>query len=143
MGKIGNKEIVRESIQSFMQNTKGQEWTSNTIYKGATNSEVKPIFSMNKKNDNTLTKFKDNVIDNYLVKDNKVLEEYFDVVQDIENKNMKVFDKIEMNKQKICNISGFNQSTIKEEIIGNLNNNWKKTVINNEELHNLLMPYRN
>lgn len=142
MGKIGNKEIVKEDIKTFIKSTKELDWTTNPIYRGATNAKVTPTFSLNKNQDNTITKFSENVFSNYLVNENGLLDNYYNFCSQYENQNLRVFDKIEANKQKLCQSGGIRDSSIKEEIISNLNNNWKKAVTNSSELSNLLIPYR-
>lgn len=144
MGKIGNKEIIREDIKSFMKSSKELDWTTNPIYRGATNAIVKPTFSLNKKEDeNIMTKYSDNVLGNFIVNDQGLMDSYYNFCQTYENNNMKVFDKIEANKYKICSLGELQcNSNIKEDIINSLSNNWKKAVLNSNELTNIMIPYK-
>lgn len=143
MGKIGNKEIIKEDIQSFMKLCKEMDWTSNAIYKGATNSIVEPTFSIEKpKNNNTVSKY-DNILNNFIVNDQGILDSYLNFCQELENEEIKKIDKIEINKVRLCSNTGIKSSSIKEEIITNLTNNWKNSVKNSNELSSLLIPYKN
>ena len=139
IGKIGNKEIIKEDLNTFMNYTKKADWTTNPYYKAASNATVSPTFKLNNQSNNTMTKFSENILNNFLVNDTS-LDQYYNFIQEIESNNMKSYDKIEYNKQKMANFLG--TSSIKEDIIAKLNNNWKNICLTNNELSSILSSHK-
>ena len=145
IGRIGGKEIVKESITTFFQKTKELDWTTNSIYKAATYAEIKPTFSNYKtgSGDTILSKYDLKSVEGCFV-DTSKLNSYLDFIADEDERNIKVIDKIATNREKIYSLTSNNPSTgmVKQDLINHLKCNWKRTILNNEELSKLLEPYK-
>lgn len=147
IGRIGGKELIKESIKSFISETKEVDWTTNQIYKAATNSEIKPSFKTTKNEEKAiLSKFDLSSIEKYKVDTSKIssFTEFIGVEQE---RNAKINEKIEVFRNKSLSIidknyglSSFSMS--KQEMISQLKSNWKKVALSNYELSQLLAPYK-
>lgn len=152
LGKIGNQEILREDINIFLNTTKDKEWTSNNIYKAASCVNVKTKFSNSHDinyNNNIVSKYDIRLVEDLISYNNDdKLKSYITYIADQEEKNIKTIDKISNNKEKISkfisniNFNNSSSSTIKNDIIYSLKNNWKKVILNNNELCSILLPYK-
>ena len=147
IGRIGGKELIKESIKSFLSETKEVDWTTNQIYKAATFSEVKPSFKTTKNEEKAiLSKFDLGSIEKFKVDTSKIstYTEYISIEQE---RNAKINDKIEASRNKSLSfidknygLSSFYMS--KQEMISQLKSNWKKVALLNYELSQLLAPYK-
>lgn len=140
IGKIGNKEIAKEEIRTFIERNKEVEWTTNSIYKGATLAEVKPVFSMNKNADDLLSKYNVGEIERMLIKDDK-LSSYCDYMAELGEKDIRLIDKIAANREKIMGMTTTDTfSKSKTDVINHLKFNWKSTLLSSKELQSVLSP---
>ena len=99
-GKIGNKEIAREDLNTFMSSIKDFEWTDNNIYKSAKFLEIKPTFVITQ-SDNNSNSFQSNLasIDQFYLEENNTLRDFQQYKSDCESRKVQLQDRILQKKK--------------------------------------------
>lgn len=143
-GKIGNKEIAKEDLNTFLSSIKDFEWTDNNIYKSAKVCEVKPTFVQVQNSSTSIYQTKNVNFDVFYVDPNPHLENFQQYKSDIENRRTQIQDKIiHKNKEFIDNyLQGENlsENPDKKELIEAIKKN-KLKIIQNSNLNSKLGRY--
>ncbi len=150
-GRIGGKVIVNEDINKFFDQIKDLDWTDNNIYKPAKICEVKPTFSVNARNPNQgHFQSKLGFFNQYLIEDNSNhLNDFRTYKSDVENKYIRINDKISSQKNTFLNninLNGINDSSSKSDILEGIKNNLSQIVNNSklkEKIGNLVIALEN
>jgi hypothetical protein len=95
---IGNRTIINEDFNTFQNNLKSNEWTNNSLYKLAINVPIYPTFNTKKSKDGGLDIHLQNNFNNYLLNLPSYLDDFNSYVNEINNRNMKMNEDIEKNK---------------------------------------------
>jgi len=139
-GKIGNKEIVREDLNTFLSSIKDFEWTDNNIYKPAKVVDVKPLINLSKNNSydrmNGYYQSKNVNFDVFYVEENSRLNDFQQYKLDIESRRTQMQDKILQKKKEFLNNflpgENINESSEKKEIMETILNNRTKIIMNSD-----------
>jgi hypothetical protein len=94
---IGNRTIINEDFNTFQNNLKTNEWTNNSLYKLAINVPISPTFNTKKSKDGLDIHLQNN-FNNYLLNLPSYLDDFNSYVNEINNRNMKINEDIEKNK---------------------------------------------
>jgi hypothetical protein len=140
-GKIGNKEIAKEDLSTFLAGIKDFEWTDNNIYKSAKVVEVKPTFLHTESTSSPHYQNKNINFDVFYLDQNPHLQNFEQYKSDIENRRTQIQDKIaQKNKEFIENFfSGENlsENPDKKELLEAIRKN-KIKIIQNSNLNSKL-----
>ncbi len=98
-GKIGDQEVIREDLNSFMTGVKDLQWTDNNLYKPAHSVEVKPTFVPCQFDRISNYQPKNINFDSFYLEENTNLNNFQQYKTDIETKRVQIQDKI-LNKKK-------------------------------------------
>jgi hypothetical protein len=145
-GKFGNKEIVREDLNTFMSSIKDFEWTDNNIYKSAKSVEIRPTFVVNQSDNNT-NSFQSNLasIDQFYLEENNHLRDFQQYKTDCDSRKVQLQDKI-LQKKKDFLAAFFaydekvNEASEKKDLIDAIKMN-KVKIIENSHLKEKLEKY--
>lgn len=144
-GGIGNKQIVREDLNTFTMSIKDFEWTDNNLYKPAQVVEVKPTFATTSKYSYKNYESKKINFDAFYIDDSEVSNNFKQYRQEIENKRTVIQDKIQSKyKDFIDNYfpgEKIGEKDFKKELIELIKNNKLKIINNNSNLSNKLSKY--
>ena len=95
---IGKYTIINEDFNTFKNNLKSNEWTNNSLYKLAINVPVSPTFNTKKSKNGNLNSNIQNNFNNYLLNLPSYLDDFNSYVNEINNRNTKINEDIETNK---------------------------------------------
>ena len=100
-GRIGNKEIAREDLNTFMSSIKDFEWTDNNFYKQAKSVEIKPTFVVNS-TESPNQPFQGNLsnINQLLLEENTHMSDFQQYKYDCDNRRVQLQDKILQKKKE-------------------------------------------
>ena len=120
-GKIGNKDIAKEDLNTFLASIKDFEWTDNNIYKPAKVVEVRPTFLHNESSPSSNYQGKNINFDVFYVDQNPHLQNFQQYKTDIENRRVQIQDKIlQKNKEFIDNFfpgENLNENSDKKDLL--------------------------
>jgi hypothetical protein len=143
-GAIGNKNIVKEDLSTFLSGIKDFEWTDNNIYKPAKVVEVRPTFVTNVNDQSSNFQPKNVNFDLFYVEENSHLQDFQQYKMDIENRRVQLGDKILSKKKEFVDTffpgENVNESSNKKEILEYIKSN-KAKIIANSNLNNKLGKY--
>jgi hypothetical protein len=143
-GGIGNKQIVKEDLNTFLASIKDFEWTDNNLYKPAKVVEVKPTFATTSKYSYQPYESKNINFDIFYIEDSGVSTNFKQYRQDMENRRTVIQDKVQSKfKDFIDNYfpgEKIGEKDFKKELLELIKNN-KLKIINNSSLSNKLNKY--
>lgn len=146
-GKIGNKEIAREEINSFLSSVKEFEWTDNALYKPAKVVEVKPINISLKSNIREAGYQPKNInLDQFKIQENQRLADFQQYKADLEDRKNAQQEKITQKKQEFLNNFFPNEHVVtensdKKEFLELIKENKVKLILNTPNLDSKLGKY--
>jgi hypothetical protein len=122
-GRIGNKDIAREDLNTFMSSIKDFEWTDNNVYKQAKAVDIRPTFIVNQ-SESSNQSFQSNInnIDQLLLEENTHIRDFQQYKSDCDSRRVQFQDKILQKKKEFVDTffslnDKFSETAEKKELI--------------------------
>lgn len=147
MGRIGNTEIVKQTIEAFTNSLVDEVWTNITAYKPAQPVEIKTLFGSNMSNSQGNTNLSRSLdLKNIIVDESKSkIEDFRQLRTDIENRKSQSNDLILKEKNYMINNiikdRSLNANTSPVEISKKIKENLKNVYMSSDSLTSKLAKF--
>jgi len=143
IGKIGNTEIIKQSVEEFTDSLIQIAWTNIHAYRPAQPCDVKLLFDTN--SSKSVPNIKSLNMDDIFVNDNLRIDDFRQYQREIENKQSKTIDLIAKEKNYlISNVikdKSLDVTSSTSEITKKIKDNLKNIYLSNENLSNKLSKF--